>query len=89
MDQFPNFYKDLKKMIDDKKELEVRDELFQLKAKDALIQKSAKTNSNIKTIIINHYNNIITEAQIDLKEQSKMKALAIKSVPQQEFFKVR
>ena len=79
IDQFPNFYKDLKKFVDDKKELE---ESYKFK-------KRAVTDVNIQKLIINQYNKIITTAKEEMLHQNQDKALRIGSISEREFFKVK
>lgn len=58
IDQFPNFYKDLKKMVDDRQELEEKNNFKKVAVKDV----------NIRKIIINHYNNIVNAAKSEIEK---------------------
>lgn len=79
LDEFPNVYHDLKRMIDDKKDLEEK----------IKFQTNAMKDVNVRKVIIDHYYNIINQAKQEMKEQNQMQALRVNNIPQREFFKVR
>lgn len=57
MDQFPDFYEDIKQMIDDQEE----------QKKDLRFIKTAINSSSIRGLIVKHYHDIVNEDKKNLK----------------------
>ena len=67
LDQFPDFYDDLKTIISDKKEL----------IQNSKYIKSAVQSETLRGIIVEHYNDIISDEQAQLKQNNQSLALKI------------
>ena len=67
LDQFPDFYEDLKSIIDDKKE----------QKENSKFVKNAIKSNDIRKIIVKHYNDIIHEDKANIVRQNQSIALKL------------
>lgn len=81
LDQFPDFYEDLKKIIKDR----------QIQEENQKFQKMAINDLNVRQAIVNYYHDLILEAQKKEIKQQQTQALRISKVEinSREFFNVK